>query len=114
MSRLLAAFALCALAGAAPPGAAHAADRCAGKKLRAVAAGAACRVALEAREAKSGSAAETAKLERCRDGLASAFAKAEAKPPCATLGDAAAIQSRVDAFADDAGAALAALRSFAA
>jgi VCBS repeat protein len=106
MARLLAVFAVAALVSGVATSTAHAANRCAAKKLRAVAANASCLLGLEAKEAKSGAAPNAAKLERCRTRLAAAFAKSEAKPPCLTMGDTASLEARVDAFASDADAAL--------
>jgi hypothetical protein len=91
--------------GLVPHGSA-AASRCAAAKLAAVSKAAACRLALEAKEAKKGAPPAPAKLARCDENLAQAFARAEGKPPCLTSGDASALASRVDAFVGDADAAL--------
>ena len=107
MARLpiaLAALALSLGAGSAP--AAAAPSRCASSKLAAVAANAACLLGLEGKEAKSGTPPDAAKLQRCRDKLAKAFEKAEAKPPCLTSGDSASIQALVDALVTDLDGAL--------
>jgi hypothetical protein len=95
------ALSLCLLVAAFAADAAGAGTRCAGAKLAAVAKGSACLLALEAKEAKRGAAPDPAKLQRCRDKLAQAFARAESKPPCLTGSDAAALGARVDAFAFD-------------
>jgi hypothetical protein len=105
MVRQLAAVAALALGIAADP--ASAANRCAGKKLGAVAASASCRLGAHAKQAKSGAPGAETKLERCRDKLAAAFAKAESKPPCATMGDAAGIEELTGGFSADLDAALA-------
>jgi hypothetical protein len=97
--RLFAAIALCAPRGG---GAGDASRATACREEAPRGGGAACLVARgPGRRGRGGGGA----AERCRNGLASAFAKAEAKPPCDD-GDASEVQSRVDAFADDAGAAL--------
>jgi hypothetical protein len=85
---------------------AAAASRCAGAKLTAGGSGAACRIALEAKEAKRGIAPDPAKLTRCADKLAGAFEKAERKPDCLTTGDVAALGTRIDAFVGDLDLAL--------
>jgi hypothetical protein len=95
-ARRLLGFAALSLGLAASP--AHAGNSCAARKLRALAGNATCRLALEAREAKQGIAPPAAKLERCADALASAFSKAEAKPPCLTSGDGPDLASLLDAF----------------
>ncbi len=106
MARVLRALALCTFAMGFAPGAAGAANKCAASKLTSVAKGASCLLALEAKAAKSGAAPDAGKLARCRDQMDAAFAKAEAKPPCLTGGDAAAIQTRVDTFVTDLETAL--------
>lgn len=103
MCRLL--LAALGFALALTPAAARA-NQCAGAKLGAVAKAASCLLALEGKEARSGAPPDPAKLERCKDKLAKAFAKAEAKPPCPTTGDAPAIQSRVDTLVAAADTAL--------
>jgi hypothetical protein len=104
MSRIRVAVAAMLLALLTPP--AGAANRCAASKLKAVAKGASCLLALEAKEAGKGTAPDPAKRARCEEKLDGAFAKAEAKPPCLTGGDAPALQSRIDGFVADADAAL--------
>ncbi|HEX2484668.1 MAG TPA: VCBS repeat-containing protein [Myxococcota bacterium] len=106
MARAWAALTASILAGAFAPGDASAANRCAGAKLAAVSKAASCRLALEAKEARKGAPPDAAKLARCDDALAGAFAKAEARPPCLTSGDAAALGARVEGFGDDVDAAL--------
>jgi hypothetical protein len=100
------ALALAALAAGLPAGAARAANRCAGAKLEATAKSASCLLALEAKEAQSGAPPDLARLERCRDRIGDAFARAESKPPCLTAGDEAGVQASVDAFAAELDAAL--------
>jgi hypothetical protein len=100
----LLAFCLLAMAGAATT--ADAANKCAGAKIKATGKGASCLVKLDAKEAKTGAAPDPLKLQACRDKLALAFGKAEAKPPCITNGDAAPIQTRVDTFVSDLDLAL--------
>ena len=105
MTRLLLALAACSIGwGLASP--AGAASRCAGAKLGAVAESAGCRLALLAKAAKRGEAPDPSKVARCGDALASAFAKAEAKPPCLTMGDLPALESLASGFADDLDTAL--------
>jgi len=97
MTRLPIALAGVALTLSASAGVATAApSRCASAKLVAVAASASCLLGFEGKQAKSGAPADAAKLQRCRDKLASAFGKAESKPPCLTSGDAPALQTLVD------------------
>ena len=106
MAHLPKAIAVCAVVSALAAGTAHAANRCAAKKLASVAASASCLLALEARNARGGTPPDPSKVQSCKDKMGAAFAKAEAKPPCLTTGDSAAIQARVDTFLTDVDATL--------
>jgi hypothetical protein len=81
-----------------PAAAARAASRCAAAKIGAVSGAAACRLKLEAQEAKRGVAPEPAKLARCGSKHADGFAKAERKADCLTTADAGALGARIDDF----------------
>jgi len=96
----------CLLAVAIAAGRSEAASKCAGSKLKAAAKSASCLVKLDAKEAKTGVPPDPSRIQTCRDKLHLAFAKAEAKPPCVTAGDATDVQTRIDAFAADLDAAL--------
>jgi hypothetical protein len=103
VAELAAAVMVAGLLAAAPAGA----SPCTGAKLDAVGRAASCAIALEAKEARTARAVDPAKLARCSERLARAFAKAEAKPPCETTGDAAALGETADGFVLLADAALA-------
>jgi hypothetical protein len=87
------------------PGSAHA-DKCSATKLKAAAKKASCLLALDAKEAKNGDPQDPGKVSACGSKMVSAFGKAEAKGPCTTTGDAAAIEAKVDAFESDVEAEL--------
>jgi hypothetical protein len=95
------------LALALGPSAGNAASKCAAAKIAATGAGAACLIAVEAKEAKKGIAPDPAKLARCADRRAGAIEKAERKPDCLTSGDAAALGTRIDDFVAELDVALA-------
>jgi hypothetical protein len=75
-------------------------SKCNAAKLKSAGKKAACLLGLEAKEA-TGSAADPPKMQQCHDKLSAAFAKNESKGGCATTGDAAAVEGRVDLFVDD-------------
>jgi hypothetical protein len=77
------------------------AGKCTATKLRAACKKAACKAGLESKEAAKGTAIDPAKLAKCEAKFNKAFAKAESKPGCATTGDAAAIEAKVDAYVAD-------------
>jgi hypothetical protein len=76
-------------------------NKCAGAKIKASGKKVKCLLGLEAKEAKSGTAPDPAKVQKCRDKLASTFAKNEAKGGCPTTGDAQDVEDKVDAFVAD-------------
>jgi hypothetical protein len=82
------------LAGAHP-------NKCEGSKLKAAGKKASCLLSLRAKVAAKGGALDPLKVQKCLDKFSTAFSKAEAKPPCNTTGDAAAIEAKVDALVDD-------------
>jgi hypothetical protein len=81
---------------------------CAAAKIRASARKACCLLGLEAKEAAKGVPVDPIKAQRCGDKHSSAFTKADAKDGCATIGDAAVQEAKVDAFVVDADAELSA------
>ena len=99
-SRYPLAVAVLALLGAVagPPRAEAATSACAAAKLKAVGKKASCLLTLDAKDAGKGGGVDTTKEMKCMSALASAFTKAEAKPPCPTTGDASARENDVDDF----------------
>lgn len=81
-----------------------AAQRCASSKIKAAAKKSACLLSLDARQA-TGVAVDPAKVQACKNRLEDpaigAFARAEAKGGCLTTGDAAPMETKIDAFVDD-------------
>jgi len=73
-------------------------NRCQATKLKAAGKATACRLALAARAAAAGTAPDPGAVAACNQKLAAAFAQAEARGGCATLGDAPGVESAVDAF----------------
>ena len=82
-------------------------NACAAAKMKASGAKASCLLKVEATESKKGVEEDESKLAACGAKMTAAFTKAEAKPPCLTTGDAAAIEAKVDAFVDDVVSAVA-------
>jgi hypothetical protein len=82
------------------------ANRCAAATLEAIGKDALGELGCHAAAAKRGGAVAAACLANADARLASAFAKAEGKPPCPTSGDAAAIATSVNELVDDVVAAL--------
>jgi hypothetical protein len=87
---------LCLSWGVPALAAATAAQRCEAAKLKAAGKNAACRTRALAQVAIRGEA----DLGACSTKFASAFAKLDAKGGCATTGDAAVIESRIDTVTD--------------
>jgi hypothetical protein len=81
-------------------------SKCAGYKLKTAGRAARCLLKEEARAALDGTLDEAA-VATCHAKLQKAFSKAEAKPPCLTTGDAAAIDAKVSAVVADVSGALA-------
>jgi hypothetical protein len=82
-------------------------NACQVAKLKAAGKKASCLLGLRAKEA-AGRGLDAGKVQACKDrmgGPAGAFAKAEARGPCGTTGDAGTIEAKVDAFVDDVVAA---------
>jgi hypothetical protein len=82
-------------------GSALAQNRCAAAKIRAVGKEAKCLLSLEGREAKTGTAPDSVKVQQCKDRLSSTFSTNETNGGCLTTGDADAIEDKVDAFVAD-------------
>jgi Domain of unknown function DUF11 len=76
-------------------------NKCAGAKIKATCKEASCKAALEAKQAGSGGTVDAAKVAKCAAAFSKSFAKSEAKGGCATTGDAATIEGKVDAFVLD-------------
>lgn len=79
-------------------------NSCQAAKLKAVGKKASCLLGLRAKEA-GGRGIDTGKLQACKDRMASTFDKFEAGGACATIGDAATIETKVDDFVDNVVAA---------
>jgi hypothetical protein len=82
------------------------ASRCAAAKLKATGKKAKTKLGCHAKAAKQGGAADPACLGKAEARFTAAFAKAEARPPCLTSGDAGAVEDSVDGLVNDAVAAL--------
>jgi streptogramin lyase len=82
-------------------GTVEAQNKCAGDKIKAACKKASCKAALEAKQAQRGGTVDPAKVAKCEATFSKSFAKSEAKGGCATTGDAAAIEAKVDAFVLD-------------
>ena len=74
-------------------------NRCQSAKIAAAGTKAKCLLGLQAKAAK-GVPLDPARVQACKDKLGTAVTTAEARGGCATTGDAAAIESDVDAFVD--------------
>jgi len=72
--------------------------KCAAAKIKAVAKKTSCLLGLDSKVADKGVAADPTKVQKCKDTLAKAFEKLEAKGDCVTTGDAGTIEGVVDAF----------------
>jgi len=77
------------------------ANKCQSSKLKAAGKKASCLLGLESKQAASGDPIDPTKQAKCLSKFSQAFAKAEAKPPCKTTGDAADIEARVDNLVGD-------------
>jgi hypothetical protein len=80
---------------------AHAQSKCAGDKIKATAKKASCKASLEAKQAAKGGTIDPAKVAKCEATFSKSFAKSELKGGCISTGDAATIESKVDAFVVD-------------
>src|SRR5690348_8199231 len=98
-SRMLLSLALCVALAVA--GRAESQSKCQGSKIKNAAKKALCIAALEAKRVASGTPIDPEKLAKCQDKLTASYAKLESKGQCNTTGDAAAIESKVDAFVAD-------------
>jgi cysteine-rich repeat protein len=93
-------FAACfAVAISSTPAAAQ--NKCAGEKIKAAGKKADCKAGLEAKQASKGGTIDPAKIARCESRHSFFFARNEAKGNCATTGDAATVEAKVDAFVAD-------------
>jgi hypothetical protein len=79
-------------------GAFVAANRCAGAKLKATGKKAKAKLACHAKATGRGLAVDPGCLAKAEVRFTTAFAQAEARPPCLTTGDAATIESLLDAL----------------
>jgi hypothetical protein len=77
------------------------AAKCAATKMKAAGKKAACLLDVQARSAARGAPPDAAKLAVCEQKMQDAFAKSESKGGCNTMGDASAIENKVDAFSSD-------------
>ena len=75
-------------------------DKCAGLKMKAAVKKVTCKAGLEAKHAATGKPIDVTKVAKCESGFSKTFAKIEskAKNACRSLGDEAAIETKVDAF----------------
>jgi hypothetical protein len=76
-------------------------EKCGADKIKGAGKAAECRLRLESTSAKTGVAPAGEKVAKCTDKLSQTFSKSEAKGGCATTGDAAAIEAKIDAFVAD-------------
>ena len=100
MKRLTVSF-VCAVVMLGVAGATYAQNKCAGAKEKAAGKKAACLLALESKQAKSGDPIDPEKSQKCIDKYTSAFAKAEGKGECLTTGDVDDVEDMIDAFIAD-------------
>src|SRR5919201_2664848 len=99
MTRILV-VALGALAFVAVSGTAEA-TKCQGEKIKAAGKKALCKAVLEGKQAAAGGTIDPAAIAKCEAKLSAAYAKQQLGTTCVTTGDAAAIESKVDAFVAD-------------
>jgi hypothetical protein len=78
---------------------------CQSKKLKATGKKAECLLTLQAKAA-SGAGLDADRVQQCKDTLSAVFASLDAGGTCATSGDAATIEGKVDGFVDDVVAAI--------
>ena len=85
-------------------------NKCQAGKIKAAATKTSCLLGLKAKAAATGNILEPldpVKVAKCLEKYATAFSKLEDKGGCATSGDAAAIEGKIDAFVDGTSSALA-------
>ncbi len=87
-------------------------NTCQSKKLKAAGKKAQCLATLQAKAA-GGAGLDPARVQKCKDKLGAVFTALETRGPCATTGDAAGIETRVDAFIDALAAAVPAVSTCA-
>jgi hypothetical protein len=87
--------------GVLAAGSAHAQAKCQGSKMKAAGKKASCLLSLRSKQVGKNKPIDPAKVQACGDKMTASFTKAETKPPCATTGDAAAIEAKVDRFVDE-------------
>jgi carboxypeptidase family protein len=80
--------------------------KCQAAKAKAAGKKAGSKAKCQSKAVSKGEAVDPECLTKAETKFSSSFAKAEAKPPCATTGDAAAIEGKVDAFIADLGTTL--------
>jgi hypothetical protein len=76
-------------------------NKCEGDKIKAAAKKAACKCTLEAGQAQKGGTVDPAKIAKCEASFSKSFAKSEGTGGCNTTGDAATVESTVDAWVSD-------------
>ena len=82
--------------------------KCQGAKLKAAGKKVSCLLGVRSKAAAKAGPADSTKLMACETKFGGAFMKAEAKPPCATTGDAPTIENAIDGlFAGNVAAAIA-------
>lgn len=113
MGKVVAIAALIAVTAAVSHAAPTPAQRCAAAKLKAASKKAAAKLVCHKKAFLKGIPVDSLCLAKAEDKYLTAFAKAEAKGGCATVGDAAAVEALVDTFVGDAVAALKPPVSFA-
>src|SRR5215510_9313389 len=101
---LVAAAALLLMAATADRAAAQA--KCQAAKAKAAGKKAGSKAKCQSKAVSKGMAVDPECLTKAEGKFSSSFMKAESKPPCATTGDAAAIEGKVDAFIADLGTTL--------
>jgi hypothetical protein len=93
--------------GVLAAGSAHAQAKCQASKMKAAGKKASCLLGLHAKSVGKNAPIDPEKVTKCETKFTSSFTKAESKPPCATAGDAATIETKVDRFVDQIAANLA-------
>ena len=73
-------------------------NTCEAAKIKAASRKASCKCKLEAKQAQNGGSIDPGKVQKCEANFASTFARSEATTACNTIGDAAVIEAKVDAF----------------
>lgn len=86
--------------GALAAGSAHAQAKCQGSKMKAAGKKASCLLGLHAKSVAKAAPIDPEKVTKCETKFSGSFTKAESKPPCATTGDAGAIEAKIDRFVD--------------